>query len=219
MIMNRVSRLLQTRLLQSAGRLAGAAVVGQLLMLAAMPVLTRLYSPSDFGLFAAFSSLMGLVLVVSSLRYEMAIPLMRNPRSAQSMLVSALVLNAATALASLLVVLVWSEGLAGLLNAPRLASYLFLIPLAILGAGSCRALNLWVLRNQGYSLAARTNLLQGATNVVVQLAAGAAALGAIGLIVRHILGFTTGGLRLARGTALHRFACRSHLHRRRACGC
>lgn len=216
MFRNWVLGIARSRLVHSAGQLAGAAVLGQLLMLGAMPALTRLYSPSDFGLFAAFSSIMGLILVISSLRYEMAIPLMRNAASARSMLMSALALNALTALCSLVLVLVWGDDLAVLLKAPRLGNYLPLIPLAILGAGSYRALNLWVLRDNGFALAARTKLLQSLTNVIVQLGAGLASFGAIGLIVGHVLGFSAGGLRLARGVGFRRLSLRSPSNRRRA---
>lgn len=210
------SRFATNRFLASASHLAGAAVIGQLLILLAMPVLTRIYGPSDFGVFAAFSASMGLVLVVSSMRYEMAIPLMRNDRSARAMLICALGMNALTSVASLIAVLVWGDYFARLLKAPLLENYLILIPIAILGAGSHRALNLWVLRRNGYVLAAKTKLLQSVTTVLVQLAAGFGASGPLGLITGHIFGFTAGGLRLARGVAFNGHPIFSQSHRRRS---
>ncbi|MBW8302893.1 MAG: oligosaccharide flippase family protein [Brevundimonas sp.] len=211
-------RLLENRFIRSVGLLAGAAVIGQALMLAVTPLLTRLYSPADFGIFAAFSASMSLISVISSLRYELAIPLMRNDRSARSMLVSALGLNALTAVAAMVAVLLWREDFARLLNAPRLSGYLLLIPLGILGAGSYRALNLWTLRKQAFAVIAQTKLLQSASNVVVQIMGGFGGLGAIGLIVGHIMGFTAGSLRLARDVAFRKHSVRSPAHRRRAAG-
>lgn len=212
------ARILNNRLIRSAGLLAGAAAAGQLLILAVTPLLTRLYKPADFGIFAAFSASMGLIQVISSLRYEMAIPLMRNDRSARSMLVSALAINAITAAVALLAVVIWRKDFALLLHAPGLARYLLLVPLGILGAGSYRALNLWALRRSEFAVIAQTKLLQSATNVAAQIVGGIAGLGAIGLIVGHILGFTAGGMRLARDVAFRRHSLRSPTQLRRSAG-
>lgn len=207
---------LKSRFILSAGLLAGAAGLGQLLLLAIIPILTRLYTPADFGLFAAFSASMGLASVISSLRYELAIPLMRNDRSARSMLMSALMINAIIALFALLAASIWREEFAGLLKAPGLANYLLLVPLAILGAGTYRALNLWALRKSEFKVVAQTKILQSVTNAFAQLAGGFAGLGAIGLIVGHVLGFTAGATRLVRSVGFHRYSVRSPAERKRA---
>lgn len=191
-------RIAQNRIMRSAGLMAGAAALGQLLMLAVTPLLTRLYDPSHFGLFAVFSAFMGLVLVISSLRYEFAIPLMRNDRSAQSMLVSVLAINAFTAAAALAAILIWRGDFARLMNTPAVANYLVLIPLGLFGAGSYRALNLLALRNNHFNVVAQTKLAQSFTIVAIQVVAGFAGLGAIGLIIGHIFGFTAGVARLVR---------------------
>ena len=66
--------------------LTTGTVIGQLLLLAASPVVTRLYSAEDFGVFGVFVSLVSILSVVSSLRYQIAIPIpvpqTKMPRSA-----------------------------------------------------------------------------------------------------------------------------------------
>lgn len=195
-------RITESQLMRSAGLMAGAAVLGQLMMLATTPLLTRLYDPPDFGVFAIFSATMGLVLVISSLRYEMAIPLMRNDRSASDMLVSVLTINAATALVSLLAVVIWRYDIAELVGAPAVANYLFLLPVGLLGAGSFRAFNLLALRQNRFVVVAQTKLVQSLSNVAFQVVAGLVGLGAIGLITGHILGFSAGVARLARDAVI-----------------
>lgn len=192
--------------MRSAGLMAGAAVIGQLLMLAATPLLTRLYDPSAFGIFAVVTASMGLILVISSLRYEMAIPIMRNDRSARSVLVSALCINALTASLTLAVLLVWRSDVARLLNVSGQADYLLLIPLGLLGAGTYRVLNFWALRKNEFRVVAQTKLTQSISNVAVQVVAGVAGFGAVGLIVGHILGFTAGVVRLAKGVDFKQLA-------------
>lgn len=53
--------------------LAGGTVIAQIINLAIIPVLTRLYTPADFGLFAVMNAIAVLGGVLVSLRYENAI--------------------------------------------------------------------------------------------------------------------------------------------------
>jgi O-antigen/teichoic acid export membrane protein len=51
----------------------------------ASPILSRLYSPRDFGLLAIFVTLIGVISTVATLRYDNAIPLPKDERLAQSL--------------------------------------------------------------------------------------------------------------------------------------
>ena len=55
--------------------LVSGASLGQVIIVLSSPIITRLYSPEDFGIFALFSAVLGIVAVVGALRYELAIPL------------------------------------------------------------------------------------------------------------------------------------------------
>ena len=46
----------------------------------AVPAITRLYTPSDFGILAVFSSLCALIYPFCTLRYTLAIPLHSNEK-------------------------------------------------------------------------------------------------------------------------------------------
>ncbi len=56
-------------------KLASGTSVAQLLVIAASPILTRLYSPEDFGALAAFTAVSGILIIVAAGRYDMAIML------------------------------------------------------------------------------------------------------------------------------------------------
>jgi O-antigen/teichoic acid export membrane protein len=53
--------------------LAGGTVIGQLVIFAVTPILTRLLSPADVGLFGTMSALVAIFTVISSLGFETAI--------------------------------------------------------------------------------------------------------------------------------------------------
>ncbi len=58
---------------RSVSILAGGAALAQAAAIATSPILTRIYKPADFGALQVFISLMGLVLVAASGRYEVAL--------------------------------------------------------------------------------------------------------------------------------------------------
>jgi len=173
-------------------------VVGQIILVAAMPVVTRLCTPEDFGVFGAFSGIMTVLLVASSLRYELAVPLPASDRSARAILILALTINVTVSALAALVVFFLADEVAAVMRFPALADVLWLLPIVLLGAGSYRSVRLWAVRKHDFKGIAYTRISQSSANAVAQIALGAAGLGAIGLILGQFLGFTAGTLRLAR---------------------
>ncbi len=195
-------RFTSGRFLTSVVTLLSATVASQLILVLATPLLTRLYDPDDFGVFAVFLAVMSVVLVGSSLRYEFAIPLPRNKKSARILLTLALLINILIAVLSLLAVAIFREDIAMFTKTPALADYLWLLPIIIFFAGSYKALNYWALRNYDYKSIGRTKILQSLSNIGIQLAAGLAGLGALGLILGQLVGQSAGAARLAKGAGL-----------------
>jgi O-antigen/teichoic acid export membrane protein len=204
-----VDRLRQNLFLRAVVTLASASAAGQIIMLMALPILTRIYTPEAFGVLAVFSALMGVVLVVSSLRYEMAIPLPRSDRNASQLLVLALSINLVTAMVTSIVVLFSRHKMAVWTGTPALANLLWLLPIAIMTAGSYKALNLWAVRNHDYKRIARTRISQSLANVIAQIAGGIAGLGALGLVLGQMVGHSMGISLLAKDIGLRRFLVRT----------
>src|SRR5690554_3486904 len=116
-------KLKSHRFFRAVVTLASASAGGQLIMLAAIPFLTRLYTPEDFGVFAVFSALMSVVLVISSLRYELAIPLPQSQKSASRLLVIALAINLVVALMALCIVALFRSKIAEWAETPALETF------------------------------------------------------------------------------------------------
>lgn len=178
--------------------MTSASSIGPLIAILASPLLTRLYSPDEFGVFSVFVAILSLILVVSGLRYELAIPLPRSHSSAFHLMALALCLNAAISVVVMFALLIVREPIAAMTKTPALANYLWILPIAIFLAGSYRTFNYWAVRHHNYTSVALTRLSQSVTNIVVQLAAGAMHFGVLGLIVGFILGQVAGTISLAR---------------------
>lgn len=200
MIRKRMRGILEkSGFVRAVGTLVSAGVIGQAILLAVLPIVTRLYEPADFGLFAVFAAILALALVASSFRYELAIPLPRSHGNAFSLLLLALLLNAVTAVCLAAVVLPWGAELSRALNSPGLEVMLWLLPFSVLGAGTYRALRLWAVRHQDFAGLARTSIAQALANAASQVGCGLLGLGGAGLAISHVIGQSAGASRLARG--------------------
>ncbi|MCO5064444.1 MAG: oligosaccharide flippase family protein [Rhizobiaceae bacterium] len=188
---------------KSVGALISANIVAQLVMLAATPLTTRLYTPADFGAFAVFTGLFSVAFVVSSLRYELAVPLPRSEGNAFGVMLLALLINSVVALALVPVVALWRERASEFFNVPELAHILWILPLSIVGAGSYRAFRMWSVRRRDFGAIARTRVTQSVAMVAAQIMCGFAGLGGLGLAIGHSVGQTSGAYRLAAGTREH----------------
>ncbi len=73
-------------LLKQFSAFSSILAAGKLVQLAAMPVLTRLFSPDDFGEYTTFVAVLSLCAIVGNLKFEQAIPLPRSHRASEALL-------------------------------------------------------------------------------------------------------------------------------------
>ena len=182
---------------RSVVALASGTAVAQLLLALAVPLLARLYTPADYGSLAVYSSTLTVLLVMASLRYELAIPLPEDHTTAGSLLVLTFVLLGVTTVLVSLLVWVLGDAFVAAVKVPALFPYRWLIPLGFLGAGTYQALSYWAIRRSEFSRVARTKLSQGVAQVVAQVALGFARAGAPGLLIGDAIGRVSGAGGLA----------------------
>lgn len=172
--------------------LAGGTAVAQLLVIGASPILSRLYTPAEFGTFSVFSALLLMLMGFASLRYEFAIPLARDDREGFAVLTLAHLLLAVSAVTTVLLVLALRGPVVRWTHTPALAPYLWLLPLAVLAGGSYQALSFWASRRKEFGRLSVTKATQGGGQVAIQVGMGVAGFGASGLILGFVAGQTLG---------------------------
>lgn len=183
--------------LKATAVLAGGTASAQLLTVAALPILTRLYTPADFELLAVYLALLGILSSIACLRFEIAIPLPVSDDEGADLLFAALFSTGLISTTTLAVSLLWPEPIAAVLGVPRFSAYLWLLPLGVLMAGTYGALQYWASRKHRFGLVGRSRLVQAGVGVGTQLGAGAAGLAPGGLLVGHMLYGGAGALGLA----------------------
>lgn len=176
--------------------LVGGTVGAQALMVLASPLLTRLYTPEDFGLLAVYASILSLFTVIASLRYELAIPLPEKDSEAAHVAILSLLIVGLIAAISALMILIGGERLAQLINAPDMANYLWLIPVGVLTIGCYQVFNYWAIRTKSFGTIAKTKISQSLATLAVQLSGFK--LGVLALMLGQTGGQSVGVMNLAR---------------------
>ena len=144
-------------------------VASQLIVLLAMPIVTRLYSPADFGGVAIFSALLTAIVIVSNLRYELAIALPKTDDVAfQLFLICGVCLFSVTLVTSIVTALL-SDSLVKILGVSELEKFIWLLPMGVFLCGCYRILKYWSLRMGHYGEVSRTRLIQSSATVLIQV--------------------------------------------------
>ena len=177
-----------SRFTRNVATLAGGAALAQFIPLLASPILTRLYTPTDFGLLALYIAWLSNLAVVATARYELAIVLPDNTPRANNLMALSLIICTTLAAALLLLVLPLHQQLAGYAGQPALSAWLLWLPLSLLLAGGMQAYTNWNNRHQRYRANAAGRMAQGLGSTAIQLLAGFTGLGAAGLLIGQITG-------------------------------
>ncbi|HET6467267.1 MAG TPA: oligosaccharide flippase family protein [Geminicoccaceae bacterium] len=183
-----VLRLLPTsQIMRRLALLAGGAALGQGFVVLATPLLTRIYSPGDFGVFTVVINLLAIVGAAACLRYEQAIPLCRDDDDAAHALALALLTSVVLAALVALTIGLLGAPVAALVGMTEHRALLWWLPLGVLGWGLFFALDAWALRRGVLSDIVYGRLASALTLVGLQLGLGLAGGGPAGLIVGFIL--------------------------------
>ena len=171
-------------------KLAGGTAGSQIITVAAMPILTRLYGPESFGLLASFASILALLNVVSSLRYELAIAVPEDDNEAVALVLLCFALVAFSTGLTGLGLLLFGDQLVGWLNEPAFKPLLWLLPVGVFLSGVYQPLSYWTIRCKKFGLLAKTKFRQSIFGVSTNLVS--APLGTTGLLLGQIVSQSAG---------------------------
>ena len=171
---------------RNAGKLLSANVVAQVLGLVVYPLLTRMYTPEDFGLLNLFLSIGGVVSLLSTGEYQSAVLLPSREEEASGVVRAALRIAGLWVLATAVTV-PFSGGIARLFDAPALAScYWMLVPYVAVTA-CWTVYNAWLTRRRAFGRISGYQLNQSATGVLTKLLFGWLGWLRSGLVVSSVL--------------------------------
>jgi O-antigen/teichoic acid export membrane protein len=168
-------------LLRKVATLGSGIALGQGILLLATPVLSRLYAPTDFGLFGVLIAIASILAVGSNGRYFLAIVQPREDDDAAGLVGLGLTLTVAFCAVTAIALGLSATFLARVMNAPGLASWWWSIPILTALAGWFDVLNYWQIRRERFGIVSRVQPLRSVVLVGIQGGLGAAGAGFAGL--------------------------------------
>lgn len=196
-LFDRTKALLVGPFIRAVGILVGGTVVAQVILGITLPIATRLYSPDDFSALAVFTGIVSIAAVATCLRYDIAVPLPVDEADGVAVVLLAVGVAAAINVILLVATLLFPDTLATWLGHSELASYLWLVPVAIFLAGSYSTLQFWFVRSKQFGNLARNRIAQAAGSSATQIGLGVVGAAPLGLLLGQVVNSGLGAGRLA----------------------
>lgn len=175
-------------------------VIAQAIPIAISPILTRLYSPEEFGLFALYMGLAAILSVIVTGRYEQAIMLPADDDDAANLVVLSVAITVIISLLVLLLIFLTSSNIASALEKPEIEAWLFLLPVTIFLTGIYQTLNYWNNRKKQYKTLAKNRIYQSTTISIAHIGGGFISGSGLFLIFGDLIGKFTSAFFLALNT-------------------
>jgi O-antigen/teichoic acid export membrane protein len=174
----------------------GGTFVGAIVPVVTSPIMSRIFSPTDYGVIGIYMSLCGLIGVLAFSHYQHAVILTKSEKeSKQSVWFSLCVCCTVSLIVGLVIALLHILYPEGTFSLGRWA---FWIPLSIIANGVSSTLFLWANRNQCYRQMASNRLVQALITVFFQIVFGITMKNESGLMVGLLAGQIGGSLLLFR---------------------
>jgi len=176
--------------------MSGTALA-QILGYALSPLISRLYSPSDFGVFGSFYAVVTIVSAVLTLDYSLAIMLPKNKDDAINLFALSCLSTAIISAVCLIICLLAPGYVHGLIKSPQ-SWILVLLILGILADGLNQACQAWCVRVKSFKHTSASQVIRSVSTNGTQLGLGYLKGGSSALIFAGVLGDSLASANLAR---------------------
>ena len=161
--------------------------IAQAIPIAISPILTRIYTPEDFGVFALFIAVTSIFGSIANGRYELAIMLPRKDEDAINIFALGFIITTFISLVLLVLIVLFNDYFTQLLNNEEITIWLYFVPIAVFFTGLFNILNYFNTRKKQYKDLAKANIIKSIILAIVQLSIGFIKQGASGLISGQII--------------------------------
>lgn len=190
-------KALANKFIKNVSVLAGGTAVAQMLTVLILPILTRLYTPNDFEVFAMYTAVFSIFSVVVCLRFEIAIPIPEKDEDGLNLVFLSL-LSICFTVSIFTIGIILLEDTINVWTDNKLGNFVWLLPVSLLLFGIFTAFQYWITRKKQFSKIAKARILQSMSASIAQLGCGALGVGSIGLVLGQIIQVSAGMISLGK---------------------
>ena len=161
-----IGRLKQNSYIMQIITLMSGTLMAQAIIFAFIPILTRIYTPSEFGLYALFFAISSILGMVSSLRYEQAIMLPKSDRDAQALVFLSTVVTLIFSIFTAIVLSIFYNFFVSYFEG--IEYLVWLLPISIFIIGMIQIFDIYSTRKQLYKKIATVRMIESVTTISTQ---------------------------------------------------
>lgn len=174
------------KFLKSVAIIASGTALAQIINLAAIPLITRLYGPEAYGMMGSFMSIVNVLIPLSALSYPIAVVLPRKDSVSNIIVRLSLILGIATSVTVLIGMILYTL-LRHDIGMP--IWYIAVIPLTMLVLPLQQCGQQWLIRKKQYSAIAKVSVIQSVVLNALKIIIGLPWHGVKTLVIITALGY------------------------------
>ena len=171
----------------SISLMTGTAI-SQAIPAALSPILTRIYTPEEYGLIAVFLSVAGIFATMATAKYEISIIMPKSDKDAINIMALSFIITILVTIFSLLMVHFFNKDIVDFLEKPEISAWLYFIPFSVFISGITQSLMMWSTRKKRFKRISKNMILGTSVSSSANLSFGLYGFGALGLIYAMFLG-------------------------------
>ncbi len=171
--------------------LVGGNFFSQIISIAAIPIISRIYTPAQFGLFALFCAILNSMSNVGCLSYERAILLPKSEKDVFNVMLLSVFVLIAVCFILLIIVFFFNYELTVVFNNKNIGTWLYIVPVGVFINGLNSVVGLLRLRNKNFKLISVSKISRTVSSVSIKIGFGIIVLAHGGCLV---LGEIVGGI-------------------------
>jgi len=169
--------------------IAAANLGAQILGVLSLPILSRLFSPEDFGILTMYTVLHGVGLSIASGRLDWIVPNVATDRRARRLLWVGGVFVVSTTVLTSIGIWILGDPIVSRLGPSMTIGVLWLLPLGLAAGGVNLLLQAWCVLHGDLTDVSRARVWQAVTTLLASLAVGVLCSTTFGLVLAYVLGF------------------------------
>jgi O-antigen/teichoic acid export membrane protein len=176
--------------LKSVATLTSGTVIAQIITIVASPVITRLYSPADMGMFASYTAITAILGVIAAGSYELAIVLPENENDAYAIVFLGGIISVIFGVIVTIFFALFGVSLSYVLKLQAIPHrWLYYIGFIITLIGVDNVLNKLMIRKGSFKILASTQIMQQSGTNGIKIVSGFFGMGTEGLFLATIIGY------------------------------
>lgn len=183
-----INKLSSSNFVKNVLYMSSGATIAQLINIFFTPIITRIYSPEEYGVLTVYIAIIGIIGLLGSLTYELAIPIAEDDEISLNILFLCLSILVLFTTLIYLILILCSDTIFTFLNISIFLRYKYFIPLGFFVTGLFTVILHWNIRKKKFVAIAQAKALLSFISNSSKTFLGLKAIGPVGLILGQIIG-------------------------------